>query len=51
MPCWRAQPEIEGTILCIHVMPAVSKSVDKSLELSLADLQRGLSAQTGVPAR
>lgn len=42
---------VEGTILCIHVMPAVSKSVDKSLELSLADLERGLSAQTGAPAR
>jgi hypothetical protein len=41
---------VEGTILCVHVMPAVSKSVDKSLELSLVDLQRSLSPQTGVPA-
>lgn len=42
---------VEGAIVCTHVMPAVSKAVDKSLELSLADLQRSLSAQTGVPAR
>jgi hypothetical protein len=41
---------VEGVILCVHVMPAVSKSVDKSLELSLVDLQRNLSPQTGVPA-
>ncbi len=41
---------VEGNLLCIGAMPAVTRSVDQTLELSLSDLQRGLSPQTGVPA-
>jgi hypothetical protein len=42
---------VEGNILCINAMPAVSRSVDKALDESLSDLQRRLSSQTGVPVR
>jgi hypothetical protein len=38
-------------LICIAAMPAVTAAVDKALAEGLVDLQSGLTAQTGVPAR
>ncbi len=41
---------IEGILVCSSAMPAVTRSVDKALDASLGELQRGLTAQTGIAA-
>lgn len=38
-------------LICIAAMPAVTAAVDKALAEGLVDLQSGLIAQTGIPAR
>ena len=44
--------ERQGAVmLCPSGMPAVTSAVDKVLTEALVDLQSGLSARTGVPAR
>jgi hypothetical protein len=38
-------------LLCISTMPAVTAAVDKALAEALVDIQGGLTARTGIPAR
>lgn len=38
-------------ILCTEAMPAVTNSVDKALEATLADISRRLSSHTGIAGR
>lgn len=42
---------VRATVLCVNAMPAVTAAVDKVLADALVDLQSGLTARTGIPAR
>jgi hypothetical protein len=39
------------SVLCADGMPAVTKAVDSALAGALADIQNGVTARTGIPAR